>query len=91
MKVHVEYTGQLRAALRHADDHIDLPGGAGWKELIHAITERHGEKAREMLLSEAGGPEGVLCFVGDEQVEWDEPPALTDGAKVTLMSPIAGG
>jgi hypothetical protein len=37
------------------------------------------------------GAPAILVFVGEQQVAWDAPPALTDGDEIMLVSPISGG
>ncbi|MBI2439745.1 MAG: MoaD/ThiS family protein, partial [Lentisphaerae bacterium] len=60
--------------------------------LFQAIAERHGPAMRELLFDREGQPApSLLCFVGEEQVDWSQPPALSEGVRVMLLSPISGG
>lgn len=46
----------------------------------------------ELALITDGKPNiSILIFINDEQVSIDNPPALNDGDRITLMSPISGG
>ena len=92
MKVSVEYTAQLRLHTGCPSEEFEVPAGATPRDLLRLIAERHGGAVRGMLLRPDGTPAPtILCFIGDQQIAWDQPPALPDGARVSLMSPIAGG
>ena len=91
MKIHVEYTGQLRAVMRREEDSLELPDGADWNVLFGAIAGSGSGDTEKLSIGENGEPEGVLFFVGDEQVDWANPPVLRGGARVTIMSAISGG
>jgi len=92
MKIHVEYSAQLRLLAGCSAETLDIEEGACPRRLLETIAERHGDAVRELLLGHSGDvSRSILCFVADEQVDWQQPPALADGTRVTLMSPISGG
>ena len=92
MKIHLEYTAQLRVRAGCPEETLELPDDTSLSGLLEAAAERHAAPLREMLL-DAEGHVGstILCFVADEQVDWENPPSLNDGVRVSLMSPISGG
>jgi molybdopterin converting factor small subunit len=81
MTIDVEYTAQLRVKTGMASQAFDLADGACVKDLLDAVSGQH--DIQEFL---AGS---LLCFVGSSQAEPTQP--LSDGARVTLLTPISGG
>lgn len=84
MTVTVGYSGQARAAAGRASELVELPAGAGVEDLLSALVTKYGDTMRAIAPA-------VLIFVGDEQVDRHDARALSDGADVMLLSPIAGG
>ena len=66
------------------------PGGSGTAEIQEFDGGGYSRQRDGVIHDEEPGGlwEG---FVGDEQVDLSQPPALSDGERVTLLSPIAGG
>jgi len=92
MRIHVEYSAQLRVRAGCSAETLEVEEGAGLPQLLKAIAERHGDPMRDLLFGADGNvSRSILCFAADEQVDWQQPPSLADGARVTLMSPISGG
>ncbi len=92
MRITVTYETQLKRAVGTASEEFVLPDEATVSEAIQAISDRHGKSLSRMLLNEDGAVRpSVLVFVADEQVTPDDSVNLTDGASITLMSPISGG
>ena len=90
MKVHAEYTAQLRDRAGCAGEDFELGEGATAADLLKAIADRHGAETRALVFGDDGRPSPVLlCFVGSSQADWGD--ALSDAAEVTLMTPISGG
>ena len=92
MKVHVKYVAQARTAAGVTDETVDLAGSAGVTALLTRLADQHGKALADLLLEDGGQPRATaLVFVGDEQVDWDSPPPLGEGDKVTIVSPLSGG
>ncbi len=92
MKIRVEYNTQLRMAAGCAHETIEVPDGAGLVQIIRLCADRHGGGLRSMLLAGDGAiAPSLLCFKDGEQADRLSPPALQDGACLTLMTPISGG
>lgn len=92
MKVQVEYVAQMKSAVGVDAETVELPAPATLETLITVLVERHGEGLRAMLLDEDGAVRSsALIFVGAEQAECGAPHELTEGTKVTLLAPLAGG
>ena len=92
MIVHVEYAGQPRLCAGCASETVELEAGAGLESMLATLADRHGDAMRRLLLGADGrAARSLLCFAGDKQVDWANPPALREGARVTLLSPMSGG
>jgi len=92
MNVTVDYTAQLRVRTGCSVEELNVSAGTTPLDLLQQIAERHGREVRDMLLRPDGTPAPtILFFLGDQQMSWDRPPALYDGARVSLMAPMAGG
>ena len=92
MKVTLNYFGQLRQAARLESEECEVPGGAGLKELVAERATAHGEAFRNIILDEAGEfRPSAMILVNGVGVEKADPPALSDGDAVNLLSAIAGG
>jgi molybdopterin converting factor small subunit len=89
MKANVEYMAQLRVRIGCSEEVIEIEDGGDVRALLNAVVEKHGDAAREVLLSAGEPAPTLLCFAGSDQVEFDTP--LTDGQSLTLMTPISGG
>ena len=90
MRISVEYTAQLRMQAGCKAETFDLPPDANLKCALQAIVIKHGRDVADLLLDDTQAPAStVLCFVADEQVDWDT--LLSNGDVVTLMTPISGG
>jgi molybdopterin converting factor small subunit len=92
MKVHVAYETQLRRALGTEIEPVSVPDGATVADVIRAVVQLHDETARALLL-DAGDQvrASLMIFIDDNQVDRKSSTPLSDGAMVTLMSPISGG
>jgi molybdopterin converting factor small subunit len=83
---------QLRTAAGVAAETVDVAGPCTSSELAAQLAARHGEALRRLLVGADGRISPfVLVFVGDSQVRPDERLPLTEGAVITLLSPVAGG
>lgn len=92
MKVALHYETQLKRAVGTAAETIEVRDGAGVSEVVRAAAATHGESVAALLLDDQGNVRpSVLIFVGDEQIGADDTRELTDGSRLTLMSPISGG
>lgn len=93
MKVLVQYTAQLRAAIGRSEEYVDLPDAATLRDLLVQLAAAC-EAAGSHLVTEAGEPRPSLLVVlnniatpagGAASI------ALRAGDTVTLLTPIAGG
>jgi molybdopterin converting factor small subunit len=92
MKVAVNYLAQVKQAVGCGAESVELAGGCSLQEFVGRLASRHGEPLRRLLLNAAGGlRDGILLFVGDEQVRWEVAVELKDGDVVTVLAPMAGG
>ena len=92
MKVVFEYVAQMRVAAGVGSEEVGFEGPASVQDVINEVASRHGGRLAELLLDEAGVLRpGAIVFVGDEQIEWGTFCALADGARMTILAPLAGG
>ena len=93
MKIHVTYTGQLKAITKTAAETIHLPEDENTvNSLLFQIAERYGESAHMMLVGPNQKTQGALIrFVNNAQITPGANPKLGDGDSVTLIPPISGG
>lgn len=92
MQVIVEYTAQARRAAGTNREEIELPQSATLRDLISAVSARHGEPLEKILLDATGELHpSILLFVRDEQARWDSNRLLDERDVVTILSPISGG
>ena len=81
MKIHVRYLAQLKRA-----------AGAGLADLLARLAEIHGDSLRSHLFDERGTRRrSLLISFGDRMLSAGDEPPLTDGATITLMTPMSGG
>ncbi len=92
MKVRVNYTTQLKAALglSSQDIHVELPCTAS--QLIQQLGQQHGPAFQQLVQDEHGEllPSILLC-VGNEQASRDGALPLKEGDDITIVSAISGG
>lgn len=92
MQIEVHYATQVKRAAGIRSETVTVPDGSTVRELVRQVADRHGEALHKLLLNASGDVQpGLLLFLGDAQVATGADPALTDGATLTIMSPISGG
>ena len=93
MKLRVQYTAQLRAAVGRAEEVVELSDGGSLAELLNQLADSHGT-ARTHLVTEIGQVRpSLLIVVNDSAVSAREAAktVLHSDDIVTLLPPIAGG
>ncbi|MAT16894.1 MAG: hypothetical protein CMJ46_16665 [Planctomyces sp.] len=92
MRVTVEYMAQIKRAAGTGREEIELPDGTLLSDALTQLAESHGDPLAGMVLDGEGKPiTSLLLFLGDEQVRLEANPTLTDGAQLTISTPISGG
>lgn len=92
MKVTVQYTTQLKAAIGRPEETLELSEDATVEDLISNLRTRHPQVTQELLVDSAGSllPSIIICVNG-QQVDPHRHIALPHEAMVTLLSAISGG
>lgn len=92
MKIHVQYTTQLRMALDRGEDEVDLARPCSAGGLLEKLSQRYGKPFDDLIFRGPGewNPSILVC-VGDKHIGNDPSYALQDGDQVTLLSVISGG
>jgi molybdopterin converting factor small subunit len=92
MKVQVNYTTQLKAALGRGSEQVELPSPGTLPRLLQKLVETHGATFRDLALDGQGQPlPSILLCIGDQQVDHDTGTELKEGDEVTILSAISGG
>jgi len=90
MTVAIKLWGQLRNLA--GEEQVSIEANGALEVVIKQLANQSNEKLASILLNEDGScRHSTLVFINDEQVSWDESHTVNDGARLTLMSPIAGG
>lgn len=90
MRVTVEYMAQLKRLTGCAAEVVDAGACSTLGAVLTQLAERHGPAFRGSVLTADGQPHrSLLFFVGDEPATPAQ--VLHDGARVTILSPMAGG
>lgn len=92
MDIDVSYVAQVQSVTGKATETISLEGPATVRTLAEKLIDTHGPPLGGLLLDPDGAPrKSILVFLGDDQLDWNDPKELKDGDKVMLLSPLSGG
>lgn len=94
MKLLVQYTAQLRAAVGRSEEEVDLPEKSSLADLLLHLSTRWNRAARSHLVTDSGQARlSLLLVVNGLAISVTEATGtvLRAGDVVTLMPPIAGG
>lgn len=94
MKLHVQYTAQLRAAIGRNEEEVELPDGSSLAELLVHLAANCGPGAEPHLLTDRQQVRpSLLLVVNDTAVSSSQAAStmLRSGDKVILLPPIGGG
>jgi molybdopterin synthase sulfur carrier subunit len=94
MKLRVQYTAQLRAAIGRPEEEIDLPDGSSLEALLDHLVSQQGAAAATHLVTSSGEIRSSLLIVVNGTampVHSAAERQLKEGDVVLLLPPIAGG
>lgn len=94
MRVHVDYTGQLRTAAGCGEMTVELAEGATLCGLLTRLASDTASLARHLIGDDGGVQPSLLLVVNGAAVGGGDAAAdvvLGDGDRVSLMPPVAGG
>lgn len=92
MNISIEYFGQLQHIAGVKGESVELADGTDVKTLVAQLAERWGERFKDFVFGEDGQlRRSIPVVVNDRQIAYGEEVQLKDGAKVMILSPIAGG
>jgi molybdopterin converting factor small subunit len=94
MKLRVQYTAQLRAAVGRPHDDVDLPDGSSLAMLLDHLIQTLDAAAAAHLIAPGGHIRSSLLIVINETAAPVHAAATTElrhGDVVLLLPPIAGG
>ena len=92
MKIKLKFTAQIKDVVGANSDTVNLEDGCKLQGLLDVLVDKYGTDFKSILFDDDGlYRHSNLIVVNQSQVGYDENIELTDGVKVTLMSPISGG
>lgn len=92
MTISVEYFGQLQHITGIRGESVEIAEGASVTALVAQLAEQYGERFRDFVFGEDGRlRKSIPIVVNDRQIAYGENVAFKDGARVMILSPIAGG
>jgi len=93
MKIHVQYTAQLRTAVGHAEELVDVADGASLAELLAHLAARQPDVGPHLVTNTGEIRPSLLMAVNGTAVPRNAAGAalLHEGDVVALLPPIAGG
>jgi molybdopterin converting factor small subunit len=94
MKIRVQYTGQLRTAIGHSEDVVELPAASTLAGLLSHLAGQHNSDARTHFVTESGKARQSLLLVLNDEAKSPSDAATTvlqPDSVVVLLPPIAGG
>ena len=92
MKIKAEYTAQLKVITGVSMEHYDISANSGLLQLIKVISDKHGEKFRDFVLTGDGLiMPSIMISINNEQVYAEDSIYLKENDTVSFLSPMAGG
>jgi len=92
MNINVRYYGQARSIARVDSEIVCIDEAGLIRDVIAAVSARHGEAMQDLLCSADGLPRrSVLAPVNGKVVGSDGPGVLKEADEIAIHTPIAGG
>ena len=88
MKVTFSYFAQIRKTAGTESETVEVPDGVTVVEALKSVD--HGDEFRGLLFDESGALRPVILFVVND-VPAASDTVLSDGDRVQIFSPVAGG
>jgi molybdopterin converting factor small subunit len=90
--VSIELSAQLKTKTKTPVESIELQSPCNLQDCIRMISQDCGEEFSHFIFSEDGSLRPTfLLSVNDWQILWDDHFLLSDGDRISILSPIAGG
>lgn len=90
--VSIDLSSQLKTKAITTIDSIELQSPCSVQDCVRMVADDCGEDFAGFLFSEDGALRPtILLSVNDAQLFWDDHYLLSDGDRVSILSPIAGG
>jgi len=92
MRIRVDYYGQSRQIAEKESEFLEMPPGAGAREVILRLAEMYGEKMTYLLLTEEGTPRrSVILAVNDVSVDAGASGCLNENDVLAVLPAVSGG
>lgn len=92
MNIEITYHAQIRLAAGSASEKVAAEPGTTVVALLTARAACHGEAFRRLVLDDHGRVRpGIIVLLNDRPLAPGADPALADGNRISLFSPVAGG
>ena len=92
MRVTIDFTTQIKAALGIGQACVDIQPGTTVETVLRSFQQAHPDPFSQLVFDGRGAllPSLLIC-VNDEQIAAPGERELSDGDTVTLLSAISGG
>jgi MoaD family protein len=92
MRIQMQYFAQVRQAAGRDEESLGLPDATHIRGLLAFLADRHGAAFRALVLDAAGDSRpGIIVLLNAQPVPRGELQPLSDGDRVAIFSPVAGG
>ena len=92
MNIHIEFLAQLGVLAGGRHRNLEVSGACTAQEAIRAVLADDAVELRSLVFDSQGDLKpSLLVFVGEEQLDWQQPTALQPNDTIVLATPIAGG
>lgn len=92
MQVEFKYFAQVRKAAGVDSEKLACADGTTVEAALAELGNRHGDDFRGLVLDDAGSVRpSIVVLVDGVPAARGKPFPLTDGAEVSILSPVAGG
>lgn len=92
MTIQLTYHAQIRIAAACNNEALEVAPGTLLSGLFRLLDTRHTPAFRTFVVDESGRARpGIIVLINDRMAEPGADPALVDGDRIALFSPIAGG
>lgn len=90
--VSIDLSSQLKTKAASPVDSIELQSPCAVQDCVRMIAKDFGEEFSKFIFSSDGTLRPtILLSVNDAQILWEDHYLLSDGDRISILSPIAGG
>lgn len=92
MRIRVGYYGQSRQITGKESEVLEMPPGAGARDVVMKLAGIYGEKMGHLLLTDRGTPRrSIILAVNDVSVDPGSSECLNENDVLALLPAVSGG